>query len=300
MKSLLKFLIIFVCLLNFSPVTVVAQGYELLEPLPYIQTSDGHTTVQAFIPGAIKLAIALAAALSVIMIMIGGIQYMTTDTLGTKANARQTIQNAIFGFVLTISAWLILFTLNPKLVEIDLSGVKDVRQGPNIAASSTGSSVGGTTWYSDQTVRDMLNKPPLNISVNKSNCAKVGDSNCTSVYDLSSNVINGLKSLRNGCTGCLIEITGGTEYWLHGNAKHEVNLNNSQHKPAKDGGRAVDLNANVTLTSYIKRVGRAMPEHTKTCSNGQVRLSYNLSGAVYTINDCSALSTGIHWHVSFP
>jgi len=53
------------------------------------------------------------------MIMIGGVQYMSTDSISGKNDGKEKITGAIFGFLLAISAWLILSTINPALLGID-------------------------------------------------------------------------------------------------------------------------------------------------------------------------------------
>ena len=111
---------------NFIPYTVLAQKateYSLLAPLPGVETAEGSgvSTASSYIPGLFKLLIAIAGALAVVKIIFGGIQYMSTDAFTGKNEAKTTIENAIWGLILAISAWLILYTINPKLVEFNLS-----------------------------------------------------------------------------------------------------------------------------------------------------------------------------------
>ncbi|MDO8569323.1 MAG: pilin [bacterium] len=101
-----------------------ATDYTLLAPIPLggaDSTPAPQTTAKPYIEGVFKLIIGLAGGLAVVMIILGGIQYMSTDAFTGKSEARNTIQNAIWGLLLVIGAWLILYTINPKLVEFDLS-----------------------------------------------------------------------------------------------------------------------------------------------------------------------------------
>lgn len=99
-----------------------ATEYQLLAPIPgYIPTTaDNKTTPGPYIKGIFNLAIAVAGGLAVIMIIFGGIKYMSTDAWTGKNEARGIIENAIWGLLLAIGAWLILYTINPKLVDFDL------------------------------------------------------------------------------------------------------------------------------------------------------------------------------------
>lgn len=106
----------------FLPTIALAQntgvtGYTPLAPIPELMDkTGGQVDINSFIPGAIKLAISIASALSVIFIIYGGVLYITTDSMGGKSNAKDTIENAIMGLLLAIGSYAILYTINPKLV----------------------------------------------------------------------------------------------------------------------------------------------------------------------------------------
>jgi hypothetical protein len=55
------------------------------------------------------------------MIVIGGFQYISTDAIQKKSEGKERIKNAVLGLVLVISAWLILATINPNLLNINLN-----------------------------------------------------------------------------------------------------------------------------------------------------------------------------------
>ncbi len=114
----------------FVSTTVIAENadlnsidYELLAPLPI---GEGYTVVNStnpveYIPNLVRLVIGLAGALAVIMIIIGGFQYISSDGFGKTSNAKEKIQNALLGLLLIIGSYAILYTLNPKLVNLSLS-----------------------------------------------------------------------------------------------------------------------------------------------------------------------------------
>jgi cell wall-associated NlpC family hydrolase len=64
----------------------------------------------------LKLAIGIAAVLAMVMIVMGGIQYMTSDFISSKEEGKKRILNAIFGLLIALGAWLILYTINPDLL----------------------------------------------------------------------------------------------------------------------------------------------------------------------------------------
>ena len=71
----------------------------------------------------INLLIGVAAVLAVIFITIGGLEYMTTDSLYNKEDGKEKIKNAILGLLLALISWLILYTINPSLVKFQIEGI---------------------------------------------------------------------------------------------------------------------------------------------------------------------------------
>ncbi len=104
-----------------SPTVLLGQEYKPLQELPidgheaaYQQASEGDFT--SYLNGLVKILIGVAASLAVIFITIGGVQYITTDSLTGKESGKETINNALLGLLLALASWLILYTINPDLV----------------------------------------------------------------------------------------------------------------------------------------------------------------------------------------
>jgi len=73
-----------------------------------------------------RIIIGISAVLTMVMIVYGGIEYMTSGSISEKQNGKETIMNAILGLLIALGAWLLLNTLNPKLLNVclDLPDVK--------------------------------------------------------------------------------------------------------------------------------------------------------------------------------
>src|SRR3989344_3576506 len=124
MKKIFLLFVVCCVLIVTVPSFAAETPYTLLAPIPLegAGAGDAQTTVASqYIRGVFMLIIGLATGLAVIMIIYGGIKYMSTDAFTGKSEARETIQNAIWGLLLVIAAWLILYTINPKLVEFNLN-----------------------------------------------------------------------------------------------------------------------------------------------------------------------------------
>jgi hypothetical protein len=64
-----------------------------------------------------RWGISIAVVLSIIMIMYGGLQYMTTDAYSGKSEGKEKITGAIIGLLLALSSFLILQEINPNIVD---------------------------------------------------------------------------------------------------------------------------------------------------------------------------------------
>lgn len=97
-----------------------AADYQLLAPIPGLlkSGSSNMTDFSTYIPNLVKLVIGLAGGFAVLRIIMGGFLYVSSDAFGKKSEAKETIQNALIGLLLAMSAYVILYTINPKLVDI--------------------------------------------------------------------------------------------------------------------------------------------------------------------------------------
>lgn len=112
----------------FVPATHAADdkksGMVLLSPeIPLIDTKefDGSTASMSNLMNAfLSIAIVISAVLAVIMVAIGGFKYMTTDSVFQISGAKEQIANAIIGLLVVLMAILILWTINPQIVNLKL------------------------------------------------------------------------------------------------------------------------------------------------------------------------------------
>lgn len=272
-----------------------ATTYELLAPLPgYVDSGSGSgTTAAQYIQGIFRLVIALAGALAVLTIIFGGIKYMSTDAFGGKNEAKEIISRALWGFALAIGAWMILYTISPgennpfvnfnlSLERQEIRGGYATSSGPGIIGSSAGNS-----WPSDLNIRNGFTNH--NININRSNCTEVGQGlpgyggeRCTSLTGLSWSLVSLTNLLALRCN-CPVTITGGTEYWLHGNRSTELNQNPTAHRP---GGNVIDFSLSDELNRHIRENG------TRTTASGCAPGSEK-----YRYLEATFVLEGDHWHV---
>lgn len=71
-----------------------------------------------YLNSAFKLAIAAAIILAVLMIIVDGFKYMTSEAIGNKKDALGGIRSALFGLLLLLGSYLILYIVNPQILNL--------------------------------------------------------------------------------------------------------------------------------------------------------------------------------------
>jgi len=110
--------------LGFGALVAHAEGYIPLAKLPGLDTSNvaSRNIIGVYLSGAIKLIIGLGGAFAILNAIIGGTQYVAAGiSPDAKNSAKERITNAFIGLALILSSYLILNTINPKLVQFDLN-----------------------------------------------------------------------------------------------------------------------------------------------------------------------------------
>lgn len=82
---------------------------------------DAICDVNGFLNFAFKLLISITAVVLVLRLIFEGYQYIVTDIPFLKANAKSGFFESLLGLLLALSAFLILNTINPKLVNNTIS-----------------------------------------------------------------------------------------------------------------------------------------------------------------------------------
>lgn len=112
-------------ILNLERKCVSNQNYVLLAP---INVEGGITEFDPAQEGAlgkylnlmIKIIIGLSGVMAVMMFVIGGIEYMTSELVHSKESAKSRMTGAVLGLVIALGAYALLNTINPDLLNTDL------------------------------------------------------------------------------------------------------------------------------------------------------------------------------------
>ncbi len=120
------------CTAPGTPPGCTDPNYYLLAPLPCENGTPGceggklvsfnpvqRNNLGFYLNIMIKIIIGLAAVLSVVMIVIGGVEYMTSELSHSKEAGKDKITHAILGLLIALGAYALLFTINPDLLNSD-------------------------------------------------------------------------------------------------------------------------------------------------------------------------------------
>jgi hypothetical protein len=258
MKKLLPYILILIILFNFfTPIHfILAEDYKLLAPLPdgnngTMSTYDPteNNNIGTYLNLMIKLFIGICAVLAVIMIVWGGIEYMTTELISSKEAGKERIIHAILGLLLALGAWTLLYNINPDLLNTDLKSLTNVTVEvalndniPQTYDSTTKKYKNGATFGENWEPKagQLADIAASGATVYNSQCVTVGQPNCTSTRGLDTST---LKAIHQSCPSCKLLITGGTEFWAHGGS-----TGSTSHQI---GSPTVDLSPNPALDFYL-------------------------------------------------
>lgn len=137
-RKIIPYILILIALLGFfSPTREVLAAdtpsplteYKLLAPLPCedgpgcvlgelktFNASQENNSLGVYLNLMIKMFIGLCAVLAVVMIVVGGLEYMTSELVHSKEAGKSRITHAILGLIIALSAYALLYTINPDLL----------------------------------------------------------------------------------------------------------------------------------------------------------------------------------------
>ncbi len=134
MKKILTFIILLSALaLLFAGLTAFAQSeYHALQPIPGLsETADLSETLQ----GLFNIVIAVGVLLAVIMLAVGGLEYMGSDVVTKKETAKERMTSAILGLLILFGSIIFFIVINPSILNTDISF--DEEQDPSAINNNT-------------------------------------------------------------------------------------------------------------------------------------------------------------------
>lgn len=117
MKKITFILTIIIYANLLTPISIFANTplkYDLIEPLPFISSTD---TLPEYLEGIFKFILASIVVAALLMITIGGYYYIiSAGNQARSGNAKEIIWNAILGLVVVMFVGIIFYTINSDIM----------------------------------------------------------------------------------------------------------------------------------------------------------------------------------------
>lgn len=99
------------------------ESYKLLAPLPIFGSvfNASGKSFGDYLSIMFTFFVSFAGVLAVVMLIFGGIQYMSTDSLSGTESGRSKMYQAVYGLIIVLASYVILNTVNPNLVKFNFS-----------------------------------------------------------------------------------------------------------------------------------------------------------------------------------
>ena len=183
-----------------------AGPYQNQEKIP------GAQPTAEFIPylkSIINFGFAIIGILALFMLIIGAYQYLMAAGSGNASDAKDTITSALLGLILGLTAWVILYKINPDLVNMRaITQIQGV--GGNFSDSMAGTATSakyGTVAVSG-TTKERVNSYSSIIAEAHQKYPNVSEAPIKAVIDQESEGKADAVNAKSGCTG-LMQLDGG-------------------------------------------------------------------------------------------
>ena len=135
-------------------------------PIPDLKFSTplqtgGSVTVNflgEYISAIYKYLVGISVSIAIVLIMIGGFQYVLSSGSGDVGSAKKRIRNAIEGLVLLLAVYVILYTVNPQMTILGPINIKNISEiplenmvtyGEGVTCTDSGTDLSGVNSYQD-------------------------------------------------------------------------------------------------------------------------------------------------------
>ncbi|MEI6287982.1 MAG: pilin [bacterium] len=246
----------------------------------------------------------VVGVLVTVMLMWGGMKWLTSrGNSGTINEAKDIIISAIAGLILFFLSYTVLSLVNPRLTIISMpelgpgvdsaaspgSGGSSLNNNisnnsnkdtqPSTTGTGTGQPSPNNTPTNETANRSALNNAGVNIT-SSGNCQDCNNGSCTCVGGLASTAVNSAIRLKQQCTNCVVDVTGGTETGHHYGCND--NCYDIQRKPGEAGYDKLDQNIQTNGTRVYDGGSRNYPCGSMPC--------YRIGDTIYYQENTR------HWH----
>ncbi len=316
-KNTRRVFLAFGFIMAFMMMTPMTQAegldYQLLEKIP--GTNGLGSNLPEYISAIYKIALIVVTLSAVLMLTVGGFMYLTSaGNTASMSSAKGIITDSIIGLIIALSAWLVLYIINPDLVKISMSALPSAETSsapPATAPGSIGTLPSGTDselakkiliLYStskitlnssgscagpegpvtpEKTITDIANGKQTTKCSN--GCQTKGSNGCVEAINLSNRMLSAIVAVGTTTPFVITSVTGGSH------------VSDSSHY----SGAAIDITpvSQALLDAFVK-AGAFPPKGNASsmCEKGVVQPDGKTKA---TSVDCTTGGAN-HIHLLFP
>ena len=228
-------------------------------------------------PGALVgrfyiIALGLAGASALGVLIYGAILWTLSGAVTSKQDALEWIKGALWGLILLLAAYLILYTINPDLVK--LKEPEELFKTIPTSVVPTSRAAIPSRGLSEQEARQKLTANGIGV---KNICSAGQSRSCVNLDGIKEKTLDEVTSLASNIGSNNVYVTAGTEGC---GTVHAVGTYSHCN------GYKVDLRLNTNLNNYILQNFK----YSGTRSDGAQLYKNPYSGAIYA-------REGDHWDV---
>ncbi len=244
-------------------------NYNLLAPLPNGSGGPFNSFDSAqdcafgvYFNIVMKIFIGLCAVLAMIMIVIGGVEYMTSELASGKEGGKKRITDALFGLLLALGAFALLNTLNPKLLDACLGNVTTATL--NVISPEDTSTGSDTSLCLPSTPPNPDSATGTTITLNNT---------------MTTEYISARDSISNLSTGIKLIITAQTYIEGFKNASEKPPSGTKSYQTKNHGNRGNTDNGNTKTYSSLTEGITAQRDIITRVANGNSK-SYKIGSKI--------------------
>lgn len=102
----------------------VSNGQINYTPLEALQNGTfsygGNTPLSTYLSQAYTLLVTVSSLLAVVFLVVGGVRYMLSEAFTDITKAKKQMWSAMWGLVIILGSFLILYSINPNLLNFSL------------------------------------------------------------------------------------------------------------------------------------------------------------------------------------
>ena len=241
-------------LISFQGVAYAAdanavQEYQPLAPIALGTAPLQQTDAISYVKNLFIFSIAACVVLAIIMIILGGIQYMSTDAMSGKSEGKQRIQNALWGLLLAMTSILILYTINPNITNISVLTTKAKIDPLTGTTKEIKTQYCATSVFShDSTELDQSGNPLYAAGTTKQQCQPTIEE-CLVMTDWFKKHPSQVPLYKATSEGCQKSTEGSNSFWCF-----SLNSTDVSHTVIQSSrvNSALNLTGYDTVTDYIE------------------------------------------------